>query len=631
MKISKYLTVSVGLLIAFTFMTPTLSFAKDSPPNIVYIMADELGYYELSCMGHPYLKTPRIDKLASEGVRFTQGLAGSSVCAPTRCVLMTGKHSGRTSVRSNGGGTPLREGEETIASVLKKKGYATGGFGKWGCGGRGSTGVPEKHGFDTFIGYYDQVHAHTYYPPYLIKNSEELVLEGNKGGRTGKTYSQYVIYEEAKKFIRKNKDQPFFAYLPFTPPHGMFDVPKEDPAFQLYKDKDWHPEAINYAALVTLLDRQVGGILDLLEELKLTENTVVFFCGDNGGNDYFKSKEHPRGFHGPNVHPKTGVEFRGHKGRLYEGGLRIPMMVRWPGKIKAGRLSDHLWYFPDVLPTVAEFAKAKVPSDITGISIVPELLGEEVVGRKQAQHKYLYWELGSQTAVRMKNWKAVRPKQNSPWELYDLSKDISETRDVSKEQAQILKQMLAFAEEAHEPVREGIFHSTELHEKDRRAKGMGSRPRKGKVFRLTKRGLLARDQIKIVKVSSESKVNNKLARHAIDGNPRTHWHTRFAGEPEKHPHELILDLGQSRKIKGFRYLARQDNGWNGAIKDCEFYISDSKDAFEGQPVKATFKKDRKSQEVQFEVRNGRYVKLKILSEVNGGPWASISELGVIAK
>ncbi|MDP7305496.1 MAG: sulfatase-like hydrolase/transferase, partial [Pirellulaceae bacterium] len=258
-------------------------------------MADELGYYELSCVGSPSLLTPNIDRMAREGLRFTQALAGSSVCAPTRCCLMTGKHSGHTSVRSNGGGTPLRAGEETIASILSRAGYATGGYGKWGCGGRGSTGVPEEHGFDDFLGYYDQVHAHSYYPPYLVRNSKEVVLPGNRGGSEGETYSHYVIVDAAKDFIRTNKDKPFFCYMPITPPHGIFDIPDEDPAWQLFKDKLWPEQAKRYAAMVSMVDRQVGDVLALLRELQLEENTVVFFCGDNGGNDYFRDEQHPRG------------------------------------------------------------------------------------------------------------------------------------------------------------------------------------------------------------------------------------------------------------------------------------------------------------------------------------------------
>ncbi|HEX4142893.1 MAG TPA: sulfatase-like hydrolase/transferase, partial [Pirellulales bacterium] len=204
-------------LTALLLVPPVALRAADpSKPNVIYIMADELGYYEPSFMGNPNIRTPNLDRMAAEGIRFNNLLAGSSVCAPTRCCLLTGKHSGHTSVRANGGGTPLRAEEPTIASILKPRGYATGGFGKWGCGGRDSTGVPEKHGFDFFLGYYDQVHAHTYYPPYLIRNSEEVPLPGNNGGSHGQTYAQYVIHDAAIKFIREHGTQPFFAYLPYT-------------------------------------------------------------------------------------------------------------------------------------------------------------------------------------------------------------------------------------------------------------------------------------------------------------------------------------------------------------------------------------------------------------------------------
>ena len=210
----------VGLAaITFSCARPTSSSpVSEGPPNIVYIMSDELAYYEVGYMGNPYIKTPRIDRMAAEGIRFTQALAGAPVCAPLRCSLMTGKHMGHASVRANGGGTPLVAGEATIASMLKTKGYATGGFGKWGAGGRRSTGVPEDHGFDVFFGYYDQVHAHSFYPPYLIRNSKEVVLKGNIGGRKGETYSHYEIMKEGLAFIRENKDRPFFCYFPITPP-----------------------------------------------------------------------------------------------------------------------------------------------------------------------------------------------------------------------------------------------------------------------------------------------------------------------------------------------------------------------------------------------------------------------------
>lgn len=469
----RFALVSIVFALAASVAAAAAPAAK---PNIVYIMADELGYYETSYAGNPNIRTPNLDRLAAEGVRFTQGLAGSAVCAPTRGSFLTGKHTGHSSVRTNGGGTPLRAGEATIASILKPLGYATGGFGKWGAGGRGSTGVPEKQGFDLFVGYYDQVHAHTFYPPYIIRNSEEMPLAGNHGMSNGRTYSHYVIFEEALRFVRANKDRPFFCYLPVTPPHGLFDIPDSDPAWPLYRDKPWPEEARRYAAMVTMLDRQVGELMALLKELGLDERTFVMFSGDNGGNDYFVTPEHPRGVHSANKDPKTGVEFRGRKGQLYEGGLRVPAFARWPGKIAPGQVSHHLWYFPDVLPTVAEIAGAQAPADIDGISLLPELIGEAAAGRRQAQHEYLYWELNNQVAVRMGDWKAVRPKPSAPWELYDLRADVSETKDLAKSRPEILAKLQGYAAAAHTPVVEGTFASTVLHERDRLAKFGGNPP-----------------------------------------------------------------------------------------------------------------------------------------------------------
>ena len=444
--------------------------AADQRPNVVYIMADELGYYEPSFMGNPNIKTPNLDRFAAEGIVFKNMLAGSSVCAPTRCCFLTGKHSGHTSVRANDGGTPLRADEETIASIVKDRGYATGGFGKWGCGGRDSTGVPEMHGFDVFLGVYDQVHAHTYYPPYLIRNSQEVPLAGNHGGTEGKTYSHYVIHDAAMKFVRENSENPFFAYLPYTPPHGNFNIPNDDPAWAIYKDQPWSEDARRYAAMVTMVDRQVGELLSLLKELGIDKNTLVFFSGDNGANDYFKSAEHPRGVHFGNKNPKTGVEFRGAKGTLYEGGVRIPFAARWPGKIAPGRVSEHLGYFPDMLITVAEVTGAKAPSDVDGVSILPELIGEASAGRKQSQHEYLYWEINGWIAIRQNQWRAVRPKDNKPWELYDLSSDPSESKDLAAANPQTLDKLTSLAAKAHEPVREGSFASYDRHQRDRRAK-----------------------------------------------------------------------------------------------------------------------------------------------------------------
>lgn len=461
-----------AFLATILFLSPVL-FAQTKQqehPNVVYILVDELGYFEPAFMGGLNIETPNLDRMAAEGIVFKNHFGGSCVCAPTRCCLLTGKHSGHTSVRGNSGGSALRAEESTIASILKPLGYATGGYGKWGCGGRDSTGVPEKHGFDEFYGYYDQVHAHTYFPPYLIRNSEEVLLDGNHGNRNGKTYSQYEIHDAALEFIKENQAKPFFAYLPYTPPHGMFDIPDNDPAWEIYKEKPWPDDARRYAAMTTMVDRQVGEILDLLKQLNLEEKTLVFFSGDNGGQDYFKTPGFPRGVHSANKHPKTGLEYRGTKRTLYEGGLRIPFIARWPGKIPAGSVSEHLSYFPDIMPTISEVTGATLPNDSDGISILPTMLGEELTGREQAKHEYLYWEFNGVSAVRNGNWRAVRPKLNADWELYDLKVDPSESNNVALLNPVTLSQLKTMASSAHEPVREGTYTSTKRHERDRRAK-----------------------------------------------------------------------------------------------------------------------------------------------------------------
>jgi arylsulfatase A-like enzyme len=357
-------------LLAALFNPGPAAAAPPRKPNVVYFILDDLGYYELSCLGHPEMRTPNIDRLAAGGVRFTQLLAGGPVCAPTRCALLTGKHAGHMTVRANGGSDALRANEETLGSLFKRAGYVTGGFGKWGVGARGTSGVPENHGFDEFFGYYDQIHAQTYFPRYLVRNSREVPLPGNTGSpQQGSTFSQYRIFEETKAFIRQNRDHPFFAYCPWTPPHGLWGIPRTDPAWALYKDKPWtvgqatKDDAKIYAAFLSLADRQIGDILALLQELGLERDTLIFFSGDNGGQPYFPSPDHPDGIFAPNTDPRTGVKFRGGKDSLWEGGLRVPFIVCWPGTIAGGRVSDWLGYFPDVMPTLAELLGVPCPAD----------------------------------------------------------------------------------------------------------------------------------------------------------------------------------------------------------------------------------------------------------------------------
>lgn len=630
---------TLALLVILTAI-PSFAFATDErPPNIVYIMSDELAYYELSHMGNEKIRTPTIDQMAKDGIRFTQAMAAAPVCAPLRAALMTGKHMGHCSVRANGGGTPLRAGEETIASMLKQKGYATGGFGKWGAGGRDSTGVPEAHGFDVFFGYYDQVHAHSFYPPYLVRNSEEVPIKGNEGGRTGETYSHYEIMKEGLQFIRDHKDQPFFCYFPITPPHGMYDIPSNDPAWEMYRDAEWMTDEVsddvkNYAAMVSMVDNDVKSILNLLKELNLQENTIVFFTGDNGGQDRFKNKSFPRGFFGPNVNPKTGVEFRGGKGSLYEGGLRIPFIVQWPDKIKPGQVNDLLFSQVDMMKTIGELTGTTPPEDTDGLSILPTLLGEDAVGRKQDQHAFLYWEFGKQTAVRYQHWKGMRTKPDAPWDLYDLNNDVSETTNVADQNPEVVAHIDQLAKASHTPVQSGTFTRTDRHERDRWAKWGTTRAKEtgNKPISIREKNLVPFSELSIVGFSSENFPNGRLAAYAIDGKSRNLWHTQFSGGIKKHPHQITIDLGKQRTITGIRYLARQDGGWNGAFAETEFSFSGEDSKFGPPQLSTTFKKSRSIQKVELpQPVTGRYVQIRILSEVNGGPWASAAEIGFIEK
>jgi arylsulfatase A len=420
------------------------------PPNIVFIMADDLGYGHLGCYGQEKIKTPAIDRMAAEGTRFTQVYSGHCVCAPSRCVLMTGYHTGHSSVRRNGGGDPLLPEDVTVAEVLREAGYRTGLMGKWGLGDHGTAGVPYKQGFDEFFGYLNQIHAHFYYPWFLWRNDQKHVLAENEGEKQAR-YSHDLIADEALDFIRRHRKGPFFCYVPFTIPHFELLVP-EDSAAE-YEGKFSEPSGYvdgrrhyadqpaprtTLAAMITRMDRDVGRILALLEELGIDENTIVFFTSDNGGYRLSAPRE-PDFFRG-------NGPLRGGKQNFYEGGIRVPMIVRWPGKVAAGASDDFVWAFWDVLPTLAELGGAEAPEGIDGISVVPRLLGEI-----QAEpDRILYWETPIKDrsdlppwsmAVRWGRWKAVRLKSRTPVELYDLETDVGEQENVVEEHPEVIREM----------------------------------------------------------------------------------------------------------------------------------------------------------------------------------------------
>jgi arylsulfatase A len=417
-------------------------------PNIIFIMADDLGYAELGCYGQTYIQTPNIDRMAAEGMRFSDFYSSSAVCAPARCSLMTGKHGGHAYIRDNfeigewdsfRGQLPLPEGTVTLASVLKSQGYATGCFGKWGLGETGSSGDPLKLGFDRFYGYNCQRHAHNLYPRYLVSDDRKEILEGNDRGLIGEKYGPKLIADEMLRFVRYNKDNPFFLYYPTVIPHLPLQVPDEElePYEGRWKETPYtgnsylphsKPRAA-YAGMISFMDKQVGRLMALLRELDLENRTVVFFTSDNGTTHLGEQVDY--------TFFNSVGGLRGLKGSLYEGGIRVPMVARWPGKIESGTTSHLHAAGYDMMATLAEIGSAEVPEPTDGISFVPTLLGKF---SKQKEHDYLFWDFagyGKQIAVRMGQWKGVkaniRDKKDAPLELYDLENDPAEQNNIAPE------------------------------------------------------------------------------------------------------------------------------------------------------------------------------------------------------
>lgn len=420
------------------------SHASEEParkPNILFILADDLGYGDLGCYGQQQILTPNLDRLASEGIRFTDCYAGSTVCAPSRCCLMTGFHSGHARIRGNAR-HPLLPEDTTVAEVLKQAGYATGLVGKWGLGEPGTTGIPNRKGFDEFYGYLNQGHAHNYYPEHLWNNEEMVELAGNLGmGR--KEYSHDLFTDKALDYLTRHQDHPFFLYLAYTIPHANNERGRyegngmEVPDFGPYKDQPWPDTEKGKAAMITRLDTDIGKILDHLKQLGIEKDTLIFFTSDNG--------PHREGGSNPEFFQSSGP-LKGIKRDLYEGGIRVPMMVRCPGRVPAGKVSDQVWSFWDFLPTAAELAGGTIPQGIDGLSMVPALSGG-----KAPEHEFLYWEFhegGFKQAVRMGQWKAVRLAPGQPLELYNLENDPGETVNLAAEQPRVIAKIEGYLKQA---------------------------------------------------------------------------------------------------------------------------------------------------------------------------------------
>ena len=438
--------------------------ATVAKPNVVLIIADDLGWGDPGCYGQKKIRTPGIDRIAAEGMRFTQFYSGSPVCAPSRCCLMTGKHTGHAFIRDNKatppeGQYPVATNETMMTELFHKQGYTIGAIGKWGLGMFDTDGDPLKRGVDFFFGYNCQGHAHNHYPKYLYRNDKRFDLEGNPGGPTGKVFSHDLFEKETLQFVRDHAEKPFFLYLPYIIPHLALQAPEDSLAEYRGKWEEtpydgkkggYQPHATPraaYAAMITRMDRTIGRLLDLLKEKKLEENTIVLFMSDNGpatqgyagtDTDFFRSA-------GP---------FRGYKGEVYEGGMRVPLVVRWPGKIKAGTVNEHIAYFPDLMPTLLELTghKELTPKGIDGLSFAPTLHGES-----QAKHEFLYWEFPSYTgqqAVRMGDWKGLRrglSKGKIVTELYNLKDDIGEKNNIAAKHPDIVKKIEEIMKAEHTP------------------------------------------------------------------------------------------------------------------------------------------------------------------------------------
>lgn len=453
---STWVTTVVALIIPHVDYVQPVHAEGAVRPNIVFIMADDLGYGHLGCYGQQKIRTPHLDRMAEEGMRFTQCYAGSMVCAPSRSVLMTGLHTGHTPIRANGSGMALAPADVTVAEVLKTAGYTTGCFGKWGLGIEQTTGHPNRQGFDEFFGFLHQVHAHFYYPYFMWHNETRFPLPENEGRQRGR-YSHDEVHAHAVKFIRANKDRPFFCYVPYTIPHVELVVPED--SMKPYRGK-WPERPLpdprrgyigadepyaTFAGMVSRMDRHVGEIMQLLKQLDLDEKTIVFFTSDNGGQgnawqrmtDFFAGNQ----------------PLRGYKGEFYEGGIRVPMIVRFPGRISPGSESDHVCAFWDVLPTLAEIAGAEPPAGVDGLSFLPTLLG---VG-EQRQHELLYWEYpraaGLLQAARLGDWKLVQAAADKPFALYNLRDDVSEQHDLAERHPEIVQRIEAMMAGARKPAR----------------------------------------------------------------------------------------------------------------------------------------------------------------------------------
>ena len=452
-----FFATALGL---FALAKPAALGQAEAKPNLIFILADDLGYGDLGCFGQKKIKTPHLDRLAKGGMKLTQFYSGSTVCAPSRCVLMTGLHTGHAYIRGNGRHN-LRPSDFTVAELFKQSDYATGCFGKWGLGHEGTDGLPTKQGFDAFYGYLHQGHAHNFYTTFLIKNERRVKLRnvpanelpsGAGWAKERIDYSHDLIVENALHWLDMNHKKPFFLYLPFTIPHANNEGTRgtgdgqDVPDYGIYAEKKWTNPNKGQAAMITRMDADIGRLMARLKQYNLTKNTLVVFSSDNG--------HHREGGNDPDFFDANGP-LRGMKRDLYEGGIRVPTIAHWPGHIKPDSASDHPAYFGDLMATAAELLGVTAPGKLDSISILPTLLGQT---NKQLKREFLYWEFlerrGVQAVVlgETGRWKALRKQSaTAPIEIYDLDNDLGEAKNIASDHPELVARAEELFKEQHVP------------------------------------------------------------------------------------------------------------------------------------------------------------------------------------
>jgi arylsulfatase A-like enzyme len=473
MTVNQNLLLGLGVSLLATAVAVQASVKTESAPNIIFIMCDDLGYGQLGCYGQQQIQTPRIDQMAKEGLLLTDYYSGTSVCAPSRCALMTGQHVGHTYIRGNkeikktakheSGQLPIPAATITVAEKLKEAGYATALVGKWGLGYPASEGDPMEQGFDFFAGYNCQRRAHDHFPDWVWRNEKKVTL--GKGESAGE-YSHHFLTREARGFITENKDQPFFLYLAYIIPHAELQIPADEPSFLLYKNKSWPEKQKIHAGMITLMDRDVGGIMDLLKELKIAERTLVVFTSDNGPHD--------EGGAIPEFFEDSGP-LRGIKRDMYEGGVRVPFVAWWPGVVAPGRTSDHIGAHWDLMPAACELAGIAPPANIDGISYVPLLKGDDA---GQKKHKYVYFELHGRNwrGIRAGDWVALQQLTTDsdpnvdPVELYNLRTDLAQEHDLAAKYPEKVAEFRKLIGQAHVPSKEFPYKKPGAKKKNKKAK-----------------------------------------------------------------------------------------------------------------------------------------------------------------